>query len=644
MKTKQLLFSLMFLASAFTLSAQELEFTTTGTCASYITWNNQTSRQADSMYVINKAHAPIVVDGVEDAEYANAVTGVIKKILNDKKAGDVLDLSNYPESETDLHATFKAMWTDNGVYMFIDVKDDYIRYQNTANPWENDGIEFYFGKAIGDGKIQIIIPAMVGTPHPDKPAAKDFESGSAVGSDPDYKVFGYDATNWDADLFYWAIKKTATGYTLEVYMDKDIITNGNSATNFGKDQMFVGDINVDEADLKQNANTPSLYVREGSLGLLGNSNQEYAGSSHYGYFKLADNVQPLEFTTTGSCASYITVNNHTSRQADSLLTIERTSSAITVDGDIDAAWIAETTPVVLKKALHQKNAGDVLDLNTFPSDETDLYATVRTLWNDNGMYMFFEVKDDYVRYQNTANPWENDGIEFYFGKAIGDGKIQIIIPAMVGTTHPDKPAALAFESGSAVGSDPDYKVFGYDATNWDADLFKWAIKKTVVGYNVEVYMDKDIVTNGNSATNYGLGKMFVGDFNVDESDLKQNANTPALYVRECSLGAMGNSNQEYANSNNYGTFKMVDLLPNVGLVQTKAPANHVIYDSRNRQILVRSSDVSSIAIFNSVGQMVKNDRSKSSSISTSNFITGMYFIKSMDASGKVLSVKKIIVY
>ncbi|MDO9255689.1 MAG: discoidin domain-containing protein [Bacteroidales bacterium] len=350
--------------------------------------------------------------------------------------------------------------------------------------------------------------------------------------------------------------------------------------------------------------------------------------------------EALIYTTTGSAASYITYNNWNSLQADSLTLIEKTLNPIIVDGDAEAAW-SEANSYVIKKAVNEKKLGEVLDLNLYPQSETDLYATVKTLWNDNGVYMFFDVKDDFVRYQNYDYQWENDGIEFYFSKAIGDAKIQIIIPAMVGTPHPSKPAALAFESGAGVGSDPAYKVFGFDNDNWDASLFNWAMKKTADGYSLEVYMDRDIVTNNNSLTNYGLDKMFCGDFNVDEADEKQNTNVPALFVRESTLGLMSNSNQEYASSNNYGYFKLVDAI-NVGLSEPKAAVTHIIYDSRNKQILVRSSDVYSVAVYNSVGQIMGNNRNNST-ISTSNFVRGMYFVKAIDATGKVLSIKKIVV-
>ena len=306
MKTKTLFLSLFLVSGSMLASAQEvLDFTTTGSCASYLQWHNPKSLVADSIYTIVKTTSPIVVDAVAEDAWKNAVAVPISHIAHDTPVGGVLDLSAYPQTEAYAHAVYKALWTDNGVYMFISVKDQYVRYQNPGFQWENDGIEFYFAKAKGEGKIQIIIPAMVGTTDASKyPNALDFESGSAVGSNPDFKVFGYDANNWDASTFSWAIKKTTDGFDMEVYMDKDIITNGNSTTNYGLNKMFAGDINLDFAGLKQNANTPPLYVREGSFALLGNSNQEYASSNYYGYFKMVGEVTGVN-TPKGSKFSAI---------------------------------------------------------------------------------------------------------------------------------------------------------------------------------------------------------------------------------------------------------------------------------------------------------------------------------------------------
>ena len=347
------------------------------------------------------------------------------------------------------------------------------------------------------------------------------------------------------------------------------------------------------------------------------------------------------FTTSGTAAPYITYNNWFSLQADSEYKIEKTNNTIVVDGAEEGAW-SEANAAVIKKIAHQSKLGDNLDLSPFPQSEADLKATYKALWTTDGVYMLIDVKDDLVRYQNPDYQWENDAIEFYFAKAVGDGKIQIIIPAMVGTAHPSKPAAKAFESGSAVGSDPAYKVFGYDANNWDETLFNWAIKKTATGYTIEVFMDKDIVTNGNSDTNYGLNKTFAGDINVDEADEKQNDNDPALFVREGTLVLLGNSNHQYANSNNYGTFKMVNDVTTAISTLSSSDFN-VIYSAANKQITIKSSNVVSATLYNIAGQAMSS-QFINGKMSVANIKSGIYIINAKDAFGKRVGSQKVAIF
>ncbi|MEA4975650.1 MAG: hypothetical protein VB046_07945 [Paludibacter sp.] len=289
MKTKTLFLSFFLFLSfiAVANNQEELNFTTIGSCASYLKWYNPTSQDDFGTYEIVRTTSPIVVDAVAEEAWSAANAEPIARIAHYTGDGGVLNLSNYPQTEAYAYAVYRALWTDDGVYMYISVKDEYVRYTDTGWQWENDAIEFYFSKDRGEGKIQIIIPAMVGMTDPSKnyPEPLAFESGSAVGSHPDYKVFGYDSENWDESLFFWAIRKTSDGWDMEVYMDKDIVTNGNSSTHYALDEIFAGDINYDFAGLKQNG---SKYGREGTLALLGNSNQEYAGSNDYGYFKLVN--------------------------------------------------------------------------------------------------------------------------------------------------------------------------------------------------------------------------------------------------------------------------------------------------------------------------------------------------------------------
>ena len=641
MKIRNLLLSFLLVAGGFVSQAQDLYFTTTGSCASYITYNNWDSHQEDSIYIVERTKQTIVVDGVADAAYGAARIGVLNNIMNEQKVGNELDLSKYPQSETDLYATFKALWTETGMYMLIEVKDDMVRYQNYSYQWENDAIELFFSKARGEGFKQLIIPAMVGTANPSKPAAKDFESGSATGSDPDYAVFGYDANNWDESVFNWAIKKTATGYTMEVYVDKDIATNGNSEALFVTGGMFAGDVNVDEADESQNSNDPALYVREAILGMMGNSLHEYASSANYGWFKLVDNTEveeELYYTTTGSCASYIEYHNWDSHQADSIYVIEKTDDMVTVDGVADDAY-NRAHARVLKKIMNERKVGETLDLSGYPQSETDLYTTLKALWTDNGVYMFIDVKDDYVRYQNPSYQWENDAIELFFSKARGEGFKQLIIPAMVGTTNPNYPAALDFESGSGKGSNEDYNVFGYDANNWDESVFNWAIKKTATGYAMEVYLDKDIVTNGNSDTHFTDGAMFAGDVNVDEADESQNSE--GLYVRESIIGMLGNSLHEYASSVNYGWFKLSNTVGVKSLA--KMPELNAYYSSLSKEIKIQNNSVNTVTMHNITGQAmsVKLDNGI---VPVSHLKSGVYILSGKDATGKHVGSKKIVLF
>lgn len=641
MKIRNLLLSFFLVVCGFLTQAQDRYFTTTGSCASYITYNNWDSHQEDSIYIVEKTKQTIVVDGVADAAYSVARVGVLNNIMNEQKVGNELDLSNYPQSETDLYATFKALWTETGMYMLIEVKDDMVRYQNYTYQWENDAVELFFSKARGEGFKQLIIPVMVGTAHPSKPAAKDFESGSATGSDPDYAVFGYDANNWDESVFNWAIKKTATGYTMEVYVDKDIATNGNSEALFVAGGMFAGDVNVDEADEKQNSNDPALYVREAIMGMMGNSLHEYASSANYGWFKLVDNTEveeELYYTTTGSCASYIEYHNWDSHQADSIYVIEKTGDMVTVDGVADDAY-NRAHARVLKKIMNERKVGETLDLSVYPQSETDLYATLKALWTDNGVYMFIDVKDDFVRYQNPSYQWENDAIELFFSKSRGDGFKQLIIPAMVGTTNPNYPAALDFESGSAKGSNEDYKVYGYDANNWDESVFNWAIKKTATGYAMEIYLDKDIVTNGNSETHFTDGAMFAGDVNVDEADETQDSG--GLYRRESIIGMLGNSLHEYASSANYGWFKLSNTVGVKSLA--KNTELNAYYNSLGKEIKIQNATVNTVTMHNITGQAmsVKLDNGI---VPVSHLKAGVYILSGKDAAGKLVGSKKIVLF
>jgi len=346
---------------------------------------------------------------------------------------------------------------------------------------------------------------------------------------------------------------------------------------------------------------------------------------------------------SGSCAGYIQFNDALSLQADSIYLINKTTHEIEIDALPESAWDAAFPRVLSKIAREPNDKINILNLDNYPQTEADGHATFRALWTEDGVYMYITVKDNKIRYQNPTYQWENDAIELFFAKARGEGFKQVIIPAMVGTTDDIfYPAPLDFETGSDVGSDPDYKVFGYDFNNWDASVFYWAIRRTTIGYDMEIYLDKDIVTNGNSTTHFGLNKMFAGDVNYDIAGERQNNNTPPLYVRECILSMLGNSNRGYTSSASYGYFKMVDE-PS-GIHAPKSARFDAIYNNNSKEIRISSTAlVSSVVVYSLSGQALPTVYNNAS-ISVSQFSQGIYFIEAKDQAGNNLGVQKVVIY
>jgi len=335
----------------------------------------------------------------------------------------------------------------------------------------------------------------------------------------------------------------------------------------------------------------------------------------------------------GSCASYIKFNDANSLQADSIYLINKTSQDITVDAVAEDAWTGANLRVISKIQRQPNDNVNILNLDNFPQTEADGYATYKALWTDNGVYMFISVKDNMVSYRNPSSQWMNDAIEFYFAKERGSaGKHQVIIPAMVGITGAAAP--LEYESGSEHGSQDTYTIYGFDGS-WDETTFNWAIKKTAAGFDMEVYMDKDIVTNANSSANYGLDKMFAGDIAYDF--VIKGAD------REGALNMLGNSNQQFSNSTNYGYFKMVAEVIQ-GINTPKDAKFNAIYNADNKEITITSgSTVSSVFVYNVAGQVMPTTF-KNASISVTQLKQGIYMVKAKDLTGNNLGIQKVVVY
>ncbi len=77
----------------------------------------------------------------------------------------------------------------------------------------------------------------------------------------------------------------------------------------------------------------------------------------------------------------------------------------TIDGLMDDIWKCASTERMIRK--------DVADVADQPECYNDLYATVRAMWDEENIYLFWQSTDDALN-TSSGNSYENDSFEFFF--------------------------------------------------------------------------------------------------------------------------------------------------------------------------------------------------------------------------------------
>jgi hypothetical protein len=96
----------------------------------------------------------------------------------------------------------------------------------------------------------------------------------------------------------------------------------------------------------------------------------------------------------------------------SIVWLQAQEFSITIDGEKDAWYNGLTEP--LNGVVYLPAACYLTGINaTGPDDDNDLSALVWLAWDENYLYMYEEVKDDYVTV-SAEGKWNNDCFEFKF--------------------------------------------------------------------------------------------------------------------------------------------------------------------------------------------------------------------------------------
>ena len=152
---------------------------------------------------------------------------------------------------------------------------------------------------------------------------------------------------------------------------------------------------------------------------------------------------------------------------DDILLVPYTTEAPVIDGDLDGVWNA-TTALLLAK-MEDRPADTV---GVFSNH----YATCRVMWDDDYFYAFVEVVDQELDGSDKTSPWLNDAVELFF-----DG-------------NNDKLGLGEYDSSDVQWRWVYGEVVG-DTSNAGSNIGNWVFKDTDKGYNAEIAISADELTN-----------------------------------------------------------------------------------------------------------------------------------------------------
>lgn len=270
----------------------------------------------------------------------------------------------------------------------------------------------------------------------------------------------------------------------------------------------------------------------------------------------------------------------------------------TIDGTIDEIWNDSKI-----KTFEAKNF-----LVGSGFDTTDLSGTAKVVWDNSNVYLLAQIVDD-VKKNDSANYYEDDGIEYYFDGSNGK---------TTSYSGDDVQYSFGWNDANNVGNSP---------TSVSKSGIESVMVDTANGYVVETKIPW---------ANFGVtpvdGKLVGFDFMINDDD-DTNAN------RDGKLSWNAAQDSAWQNTSFFGTIKIVEenLLSANNTIQKDVrlfpnPSKNTIYvQGINNEFEYQITDVN--------GKLQLSGKTKNS-IQIENLSKGIYFLKIIQGSDKI--VKKII--
>ena len=143
---------------------------------------------------------------------------------------------------------------------------------------------------------------------------------------------------------------------------------------------------------------------------------------------------------------------------DGVMLVPTTSDPPIIDGVMDRIWDATTATLLYKYEDGPDDSAGVF---------SNHYSTGRILWDEDFMYFFFSVVDQYLYGDEKGSPWLNDCVELFFDG--GNEK---------GASYDGNDIQWRWVYGEAVG----------DTGNAGNGPGEWVWMDTPNGYNLENYV------------------------------------------------------------------------------------------------------------------------------------------------------------
>jgi uncharacterized protein YjdB len=338
--------------------------------------------------VVKKSPVAPVVDGVVDPIWSGANT------YNIDKGTDVGEPTLGPSGTT----TWKALWTDEGMYILLKVNDDVWNpsYKTGGNSWEFDKPELYFD--VNPVKLDGVGPVTANSGH--------YQVAPAAAEDG---IFGKNYTDPN-DGSQYAFMVTDPSYMVEYFVPFSKLKDKDGA---GID--LTAPMGFDVA----------LIDNDGD-----GTNRLFGVWSSGGEWDNMDNAGILTFSQ---------------EVAEAATVIKKAEVAPKIDGVVDAVWADANTYNIAKST----DAG----VATLGPEGT---TTWKGLWTADGIYVLLTVNDDvwYPSYISGGASYQYDKPELYFDvnavKKDGQG------PVTAGSGHYQvAPAATADGINGANVADAD---------------------------------------------------------------------------------------------------------------------------------------------------------------------------------------------